>query len=307
MGPAANPRRETPAAIMKAFLPLLALAAFPASVGAAAAGLPVDLPPPPRTAPLPDAVLSATAPGQVRVAVTAVTTVRSTLNRSDAGTTLQLAFSGSSALTGMRVTAVRLLRGEDDQGAKLTRPMDGAVPPRFMSGPGPAPSPRLGSLVFRGVSRTAEQIRFLEGEVDVVPLDTRAVTVMVPDFLAQAGRVLDQPGLLEQDLEIIPLTEATAPAHANEYTGPALTDCGCQAVFLVRDPGNVLASLALEDPRGRPVTMQPRARGGRADATLWAMYTLPNGLPEHAALRIELAALDTVRTHRFRLEDVPLP
>jgi hypothetical protein len=298
---------RNPAATMNSLVSLFAFVSFPAALFASASGLPVDLPPPPRPAAGPDAVLSATPSGQVRAVVNAVTNVRSTLNRTDAGTTLQLAFSGSSALTGMRVTAVRLVRGEDDQGAKLTRPMTGAVTPGFMSGAGPAASPRIGSLVVRGVSRAAEQIRFLEGEVDVVPVDTKAVSVLFPDFLTRAGRVLDHPDLVEHDLEIIPLTEATAAAHANEYSGPPLTDCGCQAVFLVRDPGNVLASLTLEEPSGRPVALQPRARGGRADGTLWAMYTLPNGLPAHAALRIELAAVETVRTYRFRLEDVPLP
>ncbi len=143
---------------MNSLASLFTLISIPTALFAAASGLPVDLPPPPRPAAGPDAVLSATAAGQVRAVVNAVTNVRSTLNRTDAGTTLQLAFSGSSALTGMRVTAVRLVRGEDDQGAKLTRPMAGAVAPAFMSGPGPAASPRIGSLVFRGVSRPSRSV-----------------------------------------------------------------------------------------------------------------------------------------------------
>lgn len=292
---------------MNSRLLLLTFLVTPVAAFAASAPLPVDLPPPPRPAAAPNVVLSTTAPGEVRAAVSTVTTVRSTVNRSDAGTTMQLAFSGSSALTGMRVTAVRLLRGEDDQGAKLIRPMEGTAAPRYLSNAAASPSPRIGSIAVRGVSRAAEQIRYLEGEVDVVPIDSKAAAVVVPDYLSRSGRSLDQAALLEHDLEIIPLTEATAPAHANEYSGPPVTDCGCQAVFLVRDPDNVLAALSLEDPRGRPITMQPRARGGRPDGAVWVMYTLPNGLPDHAALRIELAAQDPVRTFRFRIENVVLP
>ena len=273
----------------------------------AQSNLPVDLPAPVRPAASPDAGLKSAGPDSVRVSVVAVTNLRSTASRPDAGTTLQLAFSGSAALTGTRVTAVRLVRGQDDQGALLTRAPEGLQTPRFLAGGGQAQSPRLGSILLHGVSRTAEQLRFVEGEVDVVPLDTKPVMVLVPDFLAQAGRVLSQAGLAEQDMEIIPLTEATVARYANEYSGPALVDCACQAVFLIRDPGNVLAALTIEAPDGKPVPMQPRTRGGRPDGTLSVAYTLPNGLPEHAALRVQLGTPTAVRTLRFRLENVSLP
>ena len=178
---------------------LPALCALPAAAFAASGNLPVDLPPAPPQVTLTAAGPSALGADMVRANVTAITSLRSTVNRSDVGTTLQLAFSGSSALTGTRVTAVRLVKGEDDQGAKLTRAVQGSQAPRILAGGNAPASPRAGSVLVRGVTRAAEQIRWLEGEVDVVPLETKAPPVVIPDFVERSGRTLDEPALQARD------------------------------------------------------------------------------------------------------------
>jgi hypothetical protein len=272
---------------------------------AAPANLPVDLPVAPRRAEATEVVPSPTAPDNLRVAVYAVTTVRTNMNRPDAGTTLQFSFSGPAMIAGSRVTAVRLVKGEDSLGSALVRAPETGGTPRFLAMTGL--SPRSGNLTVLGIARAAERIRYLEAELELAPPEKSAGAIVIPDYLAQVGRTLDVPRLLEQELEIIPIDEATAVAYAAEYSGPEIKDCSCQAVFIVRDPRRVLSTLALEDSRGRPVTIQLRSRGNRPDGTLSVVYSLPTGVPDHAALRVELAPTAPARTIRFRLENIELP